>query len=271
MVSELLEALRVRAGVGPDLTGRDAADQLGLADKAAGRRYRDKFLEELPDLQALLWAEDQRSVLLVLQGMDTSGKDGTIRRVFSGVNPQGVRVASFKAPSADDLDHDYLWRVHTAAPSRGELGIFNRSHYEDVGVVRVLGLVPEQRWRSRYQHIREFERLLTDEGITVLKVFLHISRDEQRERLQKRIDDPAKRWKFNRGDLDMRARWDDFMSAYEDAMAETSTDWAPWYVVPADRKWVRDAAVAELLVTTLREMKLQPPAAERDLDGIVIE
>jgi PPK2 family polyphosphate:nucleotide phosphotransferase len=270
MKAELIEQVRIAPGTTPGLPDRDPGARLGLGGKKDGHRYRDTLLTELADLQALLWAEDRRAVLLVLQGMDTAGKDGTIRRIFSGVNPQGVRVAGFKAPSDNELDHDYLWRVHRVVPRRGELGIFNRSHYEDVAVVRVLDLVEEARWRARFRHIREFERLLHDEGTTVLKVFLHISRDEQRERLQARIDDPAKRWKFNHDDIDMRARWDDFTAAYEEAIAETSSDWASWYVVPADRKWVRDAVIAELLVSTLRGMDLQRPAAPDDLEGLVI-
>ncbi len=271
MTVDLVTPVRVAPGLAPDLAARDAADTLGLTDKAHGRRLRDTLLAELRDLQAKLWAEDRRALLLVLQGMDTAGKDGTIRRVFTGVNPQGVRVAGFTAPTSNELDRDYLWRVHQVVPRRGELGIFNRSHYEDVGVVRVLDLVPAERWRARYRHINDFERLLTDEGTVIVKVFLHISRDEQRERLQARLDDPAKRWKFNRADLDMRARWDDFIAAYDEAIAETSTEWAPWHVVPADRKWVRDAIVARLLVTTLQDMDLRRPDADPDLDGIVIE
>ena len=270
MDPDLLTPTRIAPGDTPRLAHRDAGDTLGLRDKAHGHEMRDDLLEALRDLQARLWAEDQRALLLVLQGMDTAGKDGTIRRVFSGVNPQGVHVAGFKAPSDDELDRDYLWRVHQVVPRRGELGIFNRSHYEDVGVVRVLGLVPESRWRPRYRHIRAFEELLVDEGTTVVKVFLHISRDEQRERLQARLDDPDKRWKFNRADIDLRARWDDFTDAYEEAIAETSTASAPWYVVPADRRWVRDAVVAQLLVTTLRQMDPQIPAADPDLDDVVV-
>ncbi len=267
----MLDALRVDPGTTPGLAGRDTRDTLGLGDKDAGRDRLHAAWDTLRDLQARLWAEDERALLLVLQGTDTAGKDGTIRKVFRGVNPQGVRVASFKKPSEVELDHDYLWRVHDQVPARGQIGIFNRSHYEDVGVVRVLGLVPEGRWRARYRHIREFERLLTDEGTTIVKVFLHISRDEQRERLQARIDTPEKHWKFNTGDLDLRARWDDQVAAYEEAIAETSTPWAPWYVVPADRKWVRDVAVAELLVTTLREMDPTPPPPDPALRGLVVE
>ena len=270
MDPDLLPPTLIAPGDAPHLVRRDARDTLGLHDKAHGHQLRDDLLEELHDLQARLWAEDERALLLVLQGMDSAGKDGTIRRVFSGVNPQGVRVAGFTAPSDNELDRDYLWRVHQVVPRRGELGIFNRSHYEDVAVVRVLDLVPESRWRPRYRHIREFERLLVEEGTTVVKVFLHISSDEQGERLQARLDEPLKRWKFNRADLDMRARWDDFTAAYEEAITETSTESAPWHVVPADRRWVRDAVVAQLLVSTLQTMDPQVPAADPHLDDVVI-
>ena len=175
--------------------------------------------------------------------MDASGKDGTIRRVFTGVNPQGCRVVSFREPTATELAHDFLWRVHAACPARGEIAIFNRSHYEDVVAVRVRGLAPVHVWKRRYEHIRDFERLLADEGTAVVKVVLHISREEQRRRLLERLEDPEKRWKFQPGDLDDRRRWDDFSSAYEDAIRETSTEWAPWYVAPADHNWVRNLAV----------------------------
>jgi PPK2 family polyphosphate:nucleotide phosphotransferase len=203
-----------------------------------------------------------RSVLLVLQGLDASGKDGTIRNVLTGLNPQGCRVVSFKAPTATDLDHDYLWRVHALCPARGEIGIFNRSHYEDVATVRVLELAPAQVWKQRPHHIREFERLLTDEGTAVVKVFLHVSPDEQRRRLQERLDDPEKAWKFRVGDIDARIHWNDYMDAYEDVITETSTAWAPWHVVPADRNWVRNLAVAELLVHTLESLDPKLPALD---------
>jgi PPK2 family polyphosphate:nucleotide phosphotransferase len=209
-------------------------------------------------------------VLLVLQGLDTSGKDGTVRRVFSGLNPIACRVSSFRTPNELELDHDYLWRVHAACPGRGEIGIFNRSHYEDVGIVRVKQLAPEEVWRSRYRHIREFERLLADEGTAVLKVFLQISNEEQRERLQARLGDPTKTWKFRLADLEDRRLWDAFVAAYEEALTETSTDWAPWYVVPADHKWVRDVAVATLLVETLRRMDPHYPPPPPALQGVVV-
>ena len=202
----------------------------------------------LDDLHDRLWAEARRSVVLVLQGMDASGKDGTIRRVLTGLNPQGCAVVNFKAPTTVDLAHDYLWRIHAATPARGILGVWNRSHYEDVVTARIIGAIDDDQCRRRFRHIREFERMLPDEGITMVKVFLHISKDEQRARLQARIDDPEKNWKFRRSDLDTRAQWDEYQERYEAAISATSTSWAPWYVVPADHKWVRDVAVATLLV-----------------------
>lgn len=265
-----IDRLRVPPGGPAALADRPTRADLGLPGKKAGRRLLRRLNGEIADLQARLWAEDRRAVLLVLQGMDTSGKDGTIRRVLTGVNPQGVRVEAFKQPSANERDRDYLWRVHAAVPRRGEIGVFNRSHYEDVGVVRVLDLVPEDQWRRRYEHILAFEQLLHDEGTVVRKVWLHVSREEQAERLRARLDDPVKRWKFSRGDLAMRERWDDFQTAYEEAISRTSTSHAPWYVVPADRKWVRDVAVATILATTLRSMAPRPPEPEEDLDGIEI-
>ena len=243
----MLDKLRVEPGKAAKLADRDPADKLGMSGKPAGRKQLDKLLPELADLQNRLAAESSRGVLLVLQAMDAGGKDGTIRTVFTGLNPQGVKEHGFKAPAGRETEQDYLWRVHQVCPGKGEIGIFNRSHYEDVLVVRVREFVPEERWRKRYRHIREFERLLVDEGTTIIKVMLHISADEQRRRFQERIDDPTKRWKFRVGDLEDRKRWDDFQAAYEEALTETSTEWAPWYVVPADRNWVRDVAVAKLL------------------------
>jgi PPK2 family polyphosphate:nucleotide phosphotransferase len=194
-----------------------------------------------------------------------------IRHVFDGVNPQGVKVASFKKPTPRELAHDYLWRIHPHTPGDGEIVIFNRSHYEDVLVVRVHGLVPADVWERRYDHINAFERLLADEGTTILKFFLHISKEEQRERLQARLDDPGKHWKFSLGDLDERARWDDYVAAYEAMLSKTSTPWAPWYVVPADRKWYRNLVIARVMVDTLEGLEMQYPPAEDDLDGVVIE
>lgn len=271
MIDGIRKRLLVRPGQPAGIRGRDPADRLGLDGKEESQAMVDELILELRGLQERLWAESRRSLLLVLQGLDTSGKDGTIRHVFQGVNPQGCRVASFKVPTVTELAHDYLWRVHAACPARGEIGIFNRSHYEDLLVVRVKELVPRAVWRRRYRHVRELERLLAEEGTTIVKVFLHISPDEQRERLQARIDDPEKRWKFRSGDLDDRALWDAYTDAYEDALTKTSTAWAPWYVVPADRKWARNAAVASLLVETLRELDPQFPEPAEDMNGIVVE
>ena len=213
---------------------------------------------------------DGERLLVVLQAIDAGGKDGTIRSVFDGVNPQGVKVTSFKKPSAEELAHDYLWRVHHHTPAAGEIAIFNRSHYEDVLVVRVHGLVPEPRWRARYRHIREWERMLHDEGTTIVKLFLHISKDEQRERLQERIDDPTKRWKWHPGDLAERQRWDDYQLAFAEAIAETSTDRAPWFVIPANRNWFRNLVVSGILVETLEAMAPRIPEAPPGVEGTVV-
>jgi len=209
-------------------------------------------------------------VLLVLQGLDAAGKDGVIRRVMTGLNPQGCRVVSFRAPSPDELAHDYLWRVHAKLPARGEIGIFNRSHYEDVVAVRMLELAPEETWRRRPAHINDFERMLADEGTALVKVFLHVSRDEQRRRLQERVEDPEKRWKFRRDDLAVRARFDEYVAAYDDVIAQTSTEHAPWHVVPADRNWVKAAAVAALLVDALERIDPRLPEPEPGIDGLEI-
>jgi len=206
----------------------------------------------------------------VLQALDAGGKDGTIRSVFNGVSPQGVKVACFKQPTPIELAHDFLWRVHPHAPACGEVAIWNRSHYEDVLVARVHDLCKETTWRRRYEHIAAFERMLVDEGTTIRKFFLHISKDEQRQRLQERIDDPKKRWKWSSRDLDERARWDDYQRAYEDALVATSTAEAPWYVVPADRNWYRDLAVSEVIVDTLATMDLRLPDGEPGIEGLQV-
>lgn len=225
--------------------------------------------DRLEALQELLYAQGRHRVLVVLQAMDTGGKDGVIRKVFEGVNPTGVRVASFKVPSAAELAHDYLWRVHPQVPGDGELVIFNRSHYEDVLVVRVHGLVPEERWRRRYEQIAAFERLLAEEGTLVLKFFLNISKDEQRRRLQARLEDPEKRWKFSLGDLKERERWDAYMAAYEDAIRRCASEHAPWFVIPADRKWYRDLVICRILVAELEGLGMRYPAPP-DLAGVLV-
>ena len=239
-------------------------------DKKEIRKETDRLLARLSELQDRLFAEGKARVLVVLQATDTGGKDGTIKKVFGSVNPQGLRVAGFKAPTATELAHDYLRRAHAEVPGDGGLTVFNRSHYEDVLIVRVHNLVPRPRWRKRYRHIRDFERMLADEGTTIVKFFLHISKDEQRQRLQERVNDPAAQWKFNPTDLAEREHWDAYQSAYEDMVSETSTGWAPWYVVPADHKWYRDYVVARVMVDVLEQLDPQWPLAPQGIDGIVI-
>lgn len=218
-----------------------------------------KYREFIAEMQERLYAEHKQRLLIILQAMDTGGKDGTISAVFEGVNPQGVRIANFKTPTQLELDHDYLWRVHPQTPGKGEIVVFNRSHYEDVLVVRVHNLVPKECWRKRYRHINDFERLLSDEGTTILKFYLHIALETQKERLLDRINTPKKNWKFNPGDIEERKYWPDYMNAYEDALSQTSTDWAPWYVVPSDHNWVRELVVAGIIAETLEKMNPQYP------------
>jgi PPK2 family polyphosphate:nucleotide phosphotransferase len=253
--------------------------RLADVDPDESERYRRKkdVTEELDrqrariaDLQARLYAEHGRSLLIVLQAMDTGGKDGTIKGVFRGVNPQGCQVVSFKAPSQEELDHDFLWRYHQRAPAKGMIQIFNRSHYEDVLVVRVKQLVPEAVWQPRYQLINQFEQALALAGTTVLKFMLHISKDEQKRRLESRLADPDKRWKFRLGDLNERALWDDYQRAFEDAVSECSTPYAPWYVVPANKKWYRNLVVARTIADTLAAMDPRYPSAEPGLDKVVV-
>jgi PPK2 family polyphosphate:nucleotide phosphotransferase len=265
----VLDALRVDPGKHAKIAERDPRDTLGL-DKDGAKDRLEKLHENLSLLHNRLFAESKRGVLLVLQGLDAAGKDGVIRSVFTGVNPQGCRVVSFRAPSSTELAHDYLWRVREVLPTRGEIAIFNRSHYEDVVAVRMLQLAPEEVWKRRPEHIREFERQLVDEGTTVVKVFLNVSKDEQRVRLQERVDDPEKQWKFKLADLKVREQFDQYLAAWDDVITETSTDWAPWHVVPADRNWVKAVAVAELLVHALERLDPQLPDAEPGVAGLQI-
>ena len=267
-----MDRYKVAEGSRVVLADRDPADQSEFAgSKAEGEQAAKQLNKRLEELQEMLWADRRHRLLVVLQAMDTGGKDGTIRKVFEGVNPLGVRVASFKAPMGSEKTHDYLWRVHSQVPADGELVIFNRSHYEDVLVVRVRNMVEAPQWEKRFQHIKEFERLLADEGTTIVKFFLHISKEEQRQRLQARIDDPTKGWKFSMGDVEERKMWDAYQGAYEDALSKTSTEFAPWYIVPADRKWYRDLVVASVLVGAMEKMDLRYPDPPPDLAGLVIE
>lgn len=237
--------------------------------KAAESALKDNR-DRLRELQQVLWAEGKHALLIVLQAMDAGGKDGTIRHVFRGVNPQGCQVTSFKVPTKEELAHDYLWRIHKAAPQKGYIGIFNRSHYEDVLVVRVHNLVPEEVWSQRYEQINHFEKLLADTGTTILKFFIHISKEEQKERFEARLQDPAKNWKFSMGDVEERGRWDDYMRAFETALSRCSTPWAPWYIIPANHKWYRNLAVSRILVETLEGLDMHYPPPLPDADQIVI-
>lgn len=230
-----------------------------------------KLNKRLEALQELLYAEHKHKVLIVIQAMDTGGKDGTIRSVFDGVNPQGVKVTSFKVPTQQELDHDYLWRIHQHTPGSGEIMIFNRSHYEDLLVVRVHQLTPEKIWKKRFEHINQFERMLNDEGTTILKFFLNIDREEQKARLLERITIPEKRWKFNPGDLEERKKWKDYMEAYQDVLSKTSKPWAPWYVIPANRNWYRNLVISSILVETLEKLKMEYPKPVKNIKEYAIQ
>jgi PPK2 family polyphosphate:nucleotide phosphotransferase len=267
-----MKRYRVKPGSQVDLSQWDPNDKSAFpGDKAEGRAQLLELNERLEALQELLYAEHKHKILIVLQAMDTGGKDGVIRHVFEGVNPQGVRVASFKVPTPIELDHDYLWRVHQQMPGKGEMVIFNRSHYEDVLVVRVHNLAPEAVWSRRYRQINEFERVLVEEGTTLLKFFLHIDLEEQKERMLARLDDPNKHWKFNPGDLNERKLWPDYMQAYQDAISQTSTARAPWYIVPANRKWYRNLVVGTIIVEALEALDMRYPEPNFDPAQISIE
>lgn len=239
--------------------------------KKEGEKIFEDLLEEIDELQELLYAEGKRRFLVIFQAMDTGGKDGAIRDVFNPMDPQGIRVVSFRRPSETDLAHDFLWRVHPQVPGNGETVIFNRSHYEDIVAVRVRGLLPEERWAKRYEHIVAFEKMLADEGTTIVKFFLHISREEQKERLQARLDDPKKRWKFNPGDLKDRELWPQFMEAFSDVISKTSTARNPWYVIPSDHKWQRNLLVAKVVVDTLKSLDMKYPPLSYDPKSVRID
>jgi PPK2 family polyphosphate:nucleotide phosphotransferase len=262
---------RVAPGKKVDLAKFDPDDDGGLEKGKHADKLLAADIERLFGLQERLYAEGRRALLVVLQAMDTGGKDGTIKHVFSGVNPTGCRVTSFKAPSEEELAHDFLWRIQKAVPRFGEIGIFNRSHYEDVLIVRVHELVPKSVWKTRYDRINHFEKDLVDSGIEVLKFFLHISKKEQKERLEARLADKAKRWKFAVGDLAERKRWDDYQAAYAEALTRCSTGWAPWIVVPANRKWFRNLVVARAIVEKLQAMNPKPRQPRADLSDVTID
>ena len=262
----------VKPGSKIRLSNWDPNDNSGFeGDKEAGKVMLKELNSDLTKLQEILYAENKHRILVVLQGMDTSGKDGVISHVFEGVDPQGLKITNFKVPSELELDHDYLWRVHQRTPGKGDIAIFNRSHYEDVLVVRVHDLVPKQIWSRRYDQINQFEKLLAEEGCTILKFFLNIDQEEQKARLQARLDDPTKIWKFRLGDLEERKLWPEYIKAYEDVLSKTSTDWAPWYIIPGNKKWYRNIVVGKVLVDTLRKLDMKYPEPEEDLSNVVIE
>jgi PPK2 family polyphosphate:nucleotide phosphotransferase len=268
--SDLRAKLRVEPGRRVDLAEIDPAASHGWK-KPAAEKATEEQLGRLADLQDRFWAEARHKLLVILQGIDAAGKDGTIQKVMEAFNPQGCTVAAFKVPTPEELAHDFLWRIHKRVPGAGEIGIFNRSHYEDVLVVRVHELVPTSIWSKRYGLIRGFEQQLTETGTTIVKFFLYIDRDEQRQRFQERYDDPRKRWKFSLGDLAERKLWDKYVAAFEDALSETSTEAAPWYVIPANRNWFRNLAVASILAETMDDLKPAYPAPEELPPDLVIE
>jgi PPK2 family polyphosphate:nucleotide phosphotransferase len=242
----------------------DPAETFGVTKEHAEEQL-SKHVEKLQALHELLYAEGKRSLLIVLQGMDAAGKDGTIKHVMSGVNPQGCAVTSFKQPSTVELAHDFLWRIHAAVPGKGAIGIFNRSHYEDVLIVRVHKLLPRKVWESRYDQINAFEKILTENGVHILKFFLHMSSEEQKKRFEERLRDPDKNWKASAADFKEREYWDDYQEAYEAALERCSTDYAPWYAIPSDHKWFRNFAVSEVVIQTLAGLKMKYPKPDAAL------
>jgi PPK2 family polyphosphate:nucleotide phosphotransferase len=262
---KLAKHLLVDPGKKAHLRKRDPANTLGIDEAGSDTK---PHVEELCNLQDLLYADKRYALLVVLQALDAGGKDGTIRHIFSGVNPQGCQVTPFKAPTPEELDHDFLWRVHHAVPGRGFIGIFNRSHYEDVLVARVHNLVPKSIWSERYDQINDFEKELNENAVTILKFYLHISKEEQRRRFQARLDDPKKNWKLSEADFREREHWDEYMDAYEDALTNCSTKHAPWYVIPSDHKWFRNFAIGAIVNSTLKRMKLRYPPATIDTSKI---
>lgn len=263
----LRKQLLVKPGRPVALDKLDPGHTFGWEKSAVAERLTQNTTR-LAELQWRLFAESRHAVLIILQGMDASGKDGTVRHVMSGLNPASCRVQSFKVPTADEARHDYLWRVHHVVPARGEIGVFNRSHYEDVLIVRVRELVPEKIWQRRYGQINDFEQMLTENGVTILKFFLHIDKAEQRDRLKARLADPSKNWKFDNADLAVRRQWDVYQRAYEDALSRCSTKWAPWYVVPANKKWFRNLAVSEIVRATLEDLHPHFPTPHLDVAKI---
>jgi PPK2 family polyphosphate:nucleotide phosphotransferase len=272
-VSGALERYWVKPGTQVDLEKIDGSEKVLFKgkDKLDIAPQFDELQDQLQELQKKLYAQNKHRILVVMQAMDTGGKDGCIKHVFSRIDPQGIHVRSFKKPSEEEMSYDFLWRVHSKVPHKGQLVIFNRSHYEDIIAVRVKKIFPEEVWKRRQRHIVEFERMLAEEGTTIVKIFLHISKAEQKRRLEARLADPIKHWKINPDDLVDRAHWGEFMTAYEDVMSKTSTDFAPWYVVPADRKWYRNLCVARIMLDTLKKLNMEFPPISWDPNSIKIE
>lgn len=268
---DLHDRYRVKPDSKIKLKDYDPGETAGIKNKKEVESRLEQCLKDLDELQYLLYAENKQSLLIVLQAMDAGGKDGTIRHVMSAFNPQGCRVTSFKKPAGEELAHHYLWRIHKAVPARGEIAIFNRSHYEDVLVVRVHNLVPKKVWSQRYRQVNNFERTLAENGTRIIKFFLHISKDEQRQRFEQRLTDPTKLWKVSPADFEERKYWDDYTSAFEDAISHCSTRWSPWYVIPANNKWFRNLAVAEIVRDTLRDMDMKLPKPSGEVWKVAIE
>ena len=268
---KLTQLLTVKPGKAAKLRRRDPNDTPGFRDKNEAEATLEKNIKRLAELQFRLYAEQKRAVLVVLQGIDAAGKDGTIRHVMSGLNPQSCKVTAFKSPSAEEQAHHFLWRIQKAVPAKGEIGIFNRSHYEDVLVVRVHDLAPKSVWSKRFEQINAFEKMLSDNNVTVVKFFLFISKDEQKRRLEARLQDPDKNWKFTPSDLAERRFWNDYMEAFEDALTQCSTPWAPWHVIPANKKWFRNLAVSQILIETLEKMDPRFPKPTFDPTKLVVK
>jgi PPK2 family polyphosphate:nucleotide phosphotransferase len=269
-MADITKSLRIKPDTDMRLKDIDPSETFGI-DKDDGREQLTKNVDRLSILQYQLYAEAKRSVLVVLQGIDAGGKDGTIRHVMTGLNPQGVSVTAFKVPEGEEKRHDYLWRVHKAVPEYGQIGIFNRSHYEEVLVVRVHDLVPKKVWSRRYDEINNFEQMLKDNGVTIVKFLLYISKDEQLKRFRERVENTSKNWKFSQADLKEREYWDAYIDAYDDMIRKCSTEFAPWYVIPANKKWFRNLAVSRILIDTMEGMKLQFPEPVADLSKLEFE
>jgi len=272
-VSGALEKYLVKPGSNVDLRKIDPNDRTLFDEggKEDSLKAFDKLQDELQHLQKLLYAQNKHRILVVLQAMDTGGKDGCVKHVFSRIDPQGIIVCPFKKPTEEELARDFLWRVHQKVPCNGQMVVFNRSHYEDIIAVKVKKIFPEQVWKKRYQHVVDFERMLAEEGTTIVKIYLHISKEEQKERLVSRLEDPDKHWKFNPDDLKDRALWGKFMETYEELLPRTSTEFAPWYVVPANRKWYRNLVVARIMVDTLKKLDMKFPEIDWDPNEMVVE